>query len=196
MKSLLTPMQKLRRIAGLLRAQIRFCGAQAGSRVHVGGRLRLRNKGDLRVGDRSFFLDGIVPVELVCARGAELIIGESTGFNYGASVQASRSIRIGNHCLIGSMVRIRDDDGFLAAPVRIGDNVWLAHGALIEPGVTIGDRAVVSAGSVVTSDVPAGMLALGNPARVMPLKLNMVPSEGRPAATLVSPVTGRRLSMG
>jgi maltose O-acetyltransferase len=45
--------------------------------------------------------------------------------------------------------------------------VWLAHGAVVEPGVTIGNGAVIGAGAVVTRDVPAGMLALGNPARVM-----------------------------
>jgi acetyltransferase-like isoleucine patch superfamily enzyme len=177
MTSRLTPIQKLLRIPGLLRAQIVFSFAQAGLRVHVGGKLRVQNQGDLRVANRAFFLDGIVPIELVCARGAELIIGESTGFNYGTSVRASRSVRIGSRCLIASMVRIRDDDGFVVAPVRIGDDVWIAHGALIEPGVSIGDRAVVSAGSVVTCDVPAGMMALGNPARVMPLKLT-TSSEG------------------
>jgi maltose O-acetyltransferase len=53
----------------------------------------------------------------------------------------------------------------------LGDDVWVAHGALIEPGVTIGDGAVVSAGAVVTSDVPPRTLAIGNPARVMPLSL-------------------------
>jgi serine acetyltransferase len=50
--------------------------------------------------------------------------------------------------------------------VRIGRNVWIASGAIILPGVTVGDDAIIGAGSVVTCDVPAGATALGNPARV------------------------------
>jgi maltose O-acetyltransferase len=50
-------------------------------------------------------------------------------------------------------------------PVRIGRNVWIGGGALILPGVSIGDDAVIGAGSVVTRDVPAGATAYGNPAR-------------------------------
>src|SRR3546814_1619754 len=52
-------------------------------------------------------------------------------------------------------------------PVRIGRNVWIGAGALILPGVTIGDDALVGAGSVVTRDVPAGATVAGNPARVL-----------------------------
>jgi maltose O-acetyltransferase len=122
-----------------------------------------------------FFLDGPVRMELVCRPGAELAVGARTGFNYGVSLQASRSIRIGVECAFGALVRIRDDDGQRLAPVLIGDRVWIAHGAIIEPGVTIGDDAVVSAGSVVVSDVPARMLAIGNPARLLPLGLHRAP---------------------
>ena len=52
-------------------------------------------------------------------------------------------------------------------PIVIGSDVWVGGGAIICPGVTIGDRAVVGAGSVVTRDVPAGVLAVGNPCRVV-----------------------------
>ena len=51
-------------------------------------------------------------------------------------------------------------------PMRIGRNVWIGGGAMILPGVTIGDNAVIGAGSVVTRDVPAGVTAFGNPARL------------------------------
>jgi maltose O-acetyltransferase len=68
------------------------------------------------------------------------------------------------------MAMVRDHDGHRTAPVVIGDRVWLGHGVMVEPGVTIGDDAVISAGSVVLEDVPSGMLAMGNPARHMPLK--------------------------
>jgi maltose O-acetyltransferase len=54
-----------------------------------------------------------------------------------------------------------------ALPVTIGDNVWIGGGAIVCPGVTIGPDTVVGAGSVVTKDLPAGVLAVGNPARVV-----------------------------
>jgi maltose O-acetyltransferase len=50
--------------------------------------------------------------------------------------------------------------------MRIGENVWIGSGAIILPGVTIGDDAIIGAGSVVTRDVPAGATVMGNPARV------------------------------
>lgn len=53
------------------------------------------------------------------------------------------------------------------APVHIGRNCWIGAGALIMPGVTIGDNTVIGAGSVVTKDIPAGVVAVGNPCRVM-----------------------------
>lgn len=55
----------------------------------------------------------------------------------------------------------------LARPVRIGSNVWVGGGAIICPGVTIGDNTTIGAGSVVVKDVPAGVLAVGNPCRVV-----------------------------
>ena len=54
-----------------------------------------------------------------------------------------------------------------AAPIAIGDNVWLGGGTIVLPGVTIGDDSVIGAGAVVTKDVPADVLAVGNPARVV-----------------------------
>jgi len=60
----------------------------------------------------------------------------------------------------------RRDGLEFSRPVRIGRNVWIGGGAIILPGVTIGDDAIVGAGSVVTRDVPAGATVVGNPARV------------------------------
>ena len=54
-----------------------------------------------------------------------------------------------------------------ARPITIGDNVWLGGGVIVLPGVTIGDNAVVGAGAVVTLDLPANVVAVGNPARVI-----------------------------
>jgi maltose O-acetyltransferase len=54
-----------------------------------------------------------------------------------------------------------------ARPIRIGQAVWICGGAIVLPGVTIGDGSVVGTGSVVTHDVPPGSLAVGNPARII-----------------------------
>ena len=64
------------------------------------------------------------------------------------------------------MVVLRDDDGEKRGPIVLGDQVWLAHGVIVKPGVSIGSRSVVSAGSVVVKDVAEGSLVAGNPARV------------------------------
>jgi maltose O-acetyltransferase len=164
------------RLPGYVRAALLFAGAKTGRQVHAAGPVLVRGAVGISIGDQAFFLDGPLRTELVCRPGAELAVGARTGFNYGVSLQASRSIRIGVECAFGGMVRIRDDDGQRVAPVLIGDRVWVAHGAIIEPGVTIGDDAVVSAGSVVVSAVPARMLAIGNPARLLPLGLHRAPS--------------------
>lgn len=54
-----------------------------------------------------------------------------------------------------------------AYPIKVGDNVWFGAGVTVLPGVTIGDDTVIGAGSVVTKDVPSGVIAVGNPCRVM-----------------------------
>ena len=54
-----------------------------------------------------------------------------------------------------------------AKPIVVGDNVWLGGGAIVLPGVTIGENTVVGAGTVVTKDLPAGVVAVGNPARIL-----------------------------
>jgi acetyltransferase-like isoleucine patch superfamily enzyme len=133
----------------------------------------------ITVSDLAWFDCGPVPTALICAPGAEILIGVRSGFNYGASLRARRSIRIGEQCLFGAMTMVRDHDGRRTAPVVIGDRVWLGHGVVVEPGVTIGDDAVISAGSVVMEDVPPGMIAMGNPARCMPLRALRRPAGAR-----------------
>jgi maltose O-acetyltransferase len=85
-------------------------------------------------------------------------------------------IRIGAACQVATHVQLltathpvdpepRRRGCEYAEPITIGDNVWLGGGAIVCPGVTIGDDTVVGAGSVVTRDLPAGVVAYGNPAR-------------------------------
>jgi len=132
--------------------------------VHGGGTCRLG-----RVALRGF----VAPVEIGALAGAELSIGDRTFINQGSSIVASVSITIGPDVRIGDFVGIYDsahhplEEGAEAqrAPVAIGANAWIARGAIVLPGVTIGRHAVVAAGSVVTDDVPDRTLVAGTPAR-------------------------------
>ncbi|HEX8820766.1 MAG TPA: acyltransferase [Archangium sp.] len=160
----------LNRAMGALRAQrvLRRCTLEG--HVYVGGNLHCVAEGNVTIGERVHFFDGILTSELLCHPGAHLSIGERCKFNYGFSIEAHQSVRIGRRCMIASMVRICDGQRGRTAPVVIGDDVWIAHGAIIEPGVEIGEGSVVSAGSVVTTSVPPAHLAIGNPARVLRLE--------------------------
>ncbi len=138
-------------------------------RIIADGYVRIVNHGTLSVDRLSDFRGGSIPSEFIVHPGGQLIFGESSTINYGVSIDCKNRVTFGKRCMLSKMVRIRDNDGATVAPVTIGDDVWIAHGALIEPGVTIGDGAVISAGSVVIQDVPARMMAIGNPARNVPL---------------------------
>jgi len=110
--------------------------------------------------------------------GEHLTIGARTFVNFGLVALDVAPIAIGDDCQIGPNVQLltayhptepepRRAKLEAAAPIAIGDNVWLGGGAIVLPGVTIGDNAVIGAGAVVTKDVPADVVAVGNPARVI-----------------------------
>ncbi|GAA4974245.1 sugar O-acetyltransferase [Actinoplanes utahensis] len=110
--------------------------------------------------------------------GSHIRIGARTFANYGLIALDVAPITIGADVQIGTNVQLltpthpvepgpRRDKWEAAQPIVIGDNVWLGSGAIVLPGVTIGDDTVVGAGAVVTKDLPAGVVAVGNPARVI-----------------------------
>jgi len=111
--------------------------------------------------------------------GGRIAVGSHVRVNAGAVLVSYASITIGNDCLIGEYVSIRDaNHGTQAgspmrlqpharAPIVIGNNVWIGRGAVILKGVCIGDGAVVAANSVVTRNVPPRTLVGGVPARVI-----------------------------
>ncbi|MBN8881852.1 MAG: sugar O-acetyltransferase [Salana multivorans] len=110
--------------------------------------------------------------------GENIHIGARTFVNYNLVALDVVDIRIGEDCQIGPNVQLltpthpiepgpRRDKLEAAEPITIGDNVWLGGGVIVCPGVTIGDNSVIGAGSVVTRDVPANVVAVGNPARVI-----------------------------
>jgi maltose O-acetyltransferase len=169
----LEPPHPLRRVLAVLRARLLLRGCELGRRVYAFGPVRVGGTGRIRLGDHVGFAEGMIATELRCQAGATLEVGEETVFGYGVTVEAHRSIRIGRRCMLASGVLVRDDGAADGAgrPTIIGDDVWIAHGAEVGPGVHVGDRSVVAAGSLVARDVPSGMLAIGRPARCIGLEL-------------------------
>jgi acetyltransferase-like isoleucine patch superfamily enzyme len=140
------------------------------------GRCRVMNAGWITIGDRVQFEARTVPCELATHAGGRIEIGDSVFINYGTSISAHQLVRIGHRCHIGQYTVILDCDYHAAgdetshgspAPVVIEDGAWLAHRVSVLKGVTIGRGSIIAAGSVVTKDVPAGVLAGGIPARVI-----------------------------
>jgi maltose O-acetyltransferase len=113
----------------------------------------------------------MIPTQLVVHPGGELRIGEGSVLSYGVSIEARRLVTLGARCMLAAMVRIADEEAGRRGPVHVGNDVWIAHGAILAPGVRIGDGAVVAAGAFVDADVPPRSLASGNPARAVPLRL-------------------------
>jgi len=112
-----------------------------------------------------------------CDYGFNISLGAGVFLNFNCVVLDVVAVSIGDKTQIGPAVQILAadhprDPAVRAAglefgrPIRIGRNVWIGGGAIILPGVSIGDDALIGAGSVVTRDIPAGATAFGNPARV------------------------------
>ena len=112
-----------------------------------------------------------------CDYGYNVSVGVGTFVNYACVMLDVVSIRIGAACQLASGVQLlaathpvdpeaRRLGWEYGQPITIGDNVWLGGGVIVCPGVTIGADTVVGAGAIVTRDLPAGVVAVGNPARV------------------------------
>ena len=91
--------------------------------------------------------------------------------NWGILLDAHHHIEIGRDCMLASQVIICDKRPYCEGAIHIENNVWIAHAAIIEPGVRIGTNSVVGAKAVISQDVPPNSLAIGNPARCIPLRL-------------------------
>lgn len=110
--------------------------------------------------------------------GENLLIGDRVFVNYNLVALDVAAITIGDDCQIGPNVQLltpthpvepqpRKDKLEAAQPITIEDNVWLGGGVIVLPGVTIGKDSVIGAGSVVVHDIPEGVVAVGNPAKVI-----------------------------
>lgn len=112
-----------------------------------------------------------------CDYGKNIHLGKQVFFNFNCVVLDVAPVTVGEHTLLGPAVQIytamhpleaqlRRQQEF-ARPIEIGADVWIGGGAIICPGVRIGARSVIGAGSVVTRDIPEGVFAAGNPCRVI-----------------------------
>ena len=120
-------------------------------------------------------------VWLTAPDAARIRIGSGTFLNIAVMVAALELVEIGDHCMFANGCFVTDashrfDDpdrpvpwqGFTSrGPTRVGDNVWCGAGVVITSGVTVGERAVIGANSVVTTDIPPFSVAAGAPARVL-----------------------------
>jgi acetyltransferase-like isoleucine patch superfamily enzyme len=141
---------------------------QVGRRVRTIGLPDVQNLGRLTIGTNAIINSKPVAVRLsTSARGA-IDIGDDFIFNYGASIASDASVRLGHRVTLGPFARICDYEGDPpgeAAPVVLGDDVWLTIRVRVLKGVTIGAGTIVTAGSLVTSDLPPHVIAGGVPAR-------------------------------
>lgn len=113
-----------------------------------------------------------------CDYGTNIAFGENVYFNFNCVILDVAKVTIGNNVLFGPAVQIytalhpmnaaeRRTGVESAKPIVIGNDVWFGGGAIVCAGVTIGDGAVIGAGSVITRDIPANVFAAGNPCRVI-----------------------------
>lgn len=113
-----------------------------------------------------------------CDYGFNIEIGHNFFSNYHLTILDGAPVKIGNDVMFGPNVsiytaghpihhEIRNTTLEYALPVTIGDNVWIGGNVLINPNVTIGENTVIGSGSVVTKDIPANVIAVGNPCKVL-----------------------------
>jgi maltose O-acetyltransferase len=126
----------------------------------------------------AFGPGSVIRPPLYCDLGYHLRIGARTFVNFGLVALDVASITIGDDVQIGPGVQLvtpihpveaepRRAKWEAAQPITIGDNVWLGGGVIVLPGVSVGPNTVVGAGTVVTRDLPGGVVAVGNPARIV-----------------------------
>jgi acetyltransferase-like isoleucine patch superfamily enzyme len=126
-----------------------------------------------KVGERVW-----IEPDLACEFGKNITIGNDVYINFGCTLLDCGQITIGNNTLLGPNVSMYSANHSLDAaeriagalipePITIGNRVWIGGGSTVLSGVTIGDDTVIGAGSVVTHDIPSGVVAAGNPCRVL-----------------------------
>ena len=153
------------------RFQMEFLPYMSGhGSIRIGARVRLSGKSNFIFCNRVY-------------ERPELVFGDDSFLGHNCAIRVAQKVTIGKNCLIAAGVKMQDYDGHPidagqrregqpppsdgVKPIIIGNDVWIGNGALILKGITIGDRAIVGAESVVTKNVPSDVVVAGNPARVV-----------------------------
>lgn len=156
----------------------------------MNARLLLKELNDTRedqVEERKAILKKLIPdcgenlwlqPPFYCDYGYNIKIGENVFMNFNCVILDVMEVKIGSRTLLGPNVQIysathpmdhslRASGLEMAKPIVIGEDVWIGGSAVIAPGVTIGDRSVIGAGSVVVKDIPSDIFAAGNPCKII-----------------------------
>lgn len=148
---------------------------------------RLNDTGEDKEENKNQILKKIIPnkgenlfiqTPFYCDYGTNIVVGENVYFNFNCVVLDVMRVSIGSRTMIGPNVQIytathpknykeRASGLEYAKAIHIGDDVWIGGSAVICPGVSIGNRTVIGAGSVVTKDLPSDVFAAGNPCKVI-----------------------------
>lgn len=182
--------RKIRRISGNLKFsfyKMTFNHVTYGRNIKVNGIFYLNLYGDVKMGDNIKFNNHTVfnfaginrPTSISVSKDASLIIGDNCGFS-GTSIFCSKQISIGENCIFGVNTSIWDTDfhdinrrvpddlnNTKSKPIIIQDNVFIGANTIILKGVTIGEGAVIGAGSIVTNDVEAFTINAGSPCKMI-----------------------------
>ena len=113
-----------------------------------------------------------------CDYGYEIFVGNNVFINFNCTILDASPVKIGDNVLIGPNVqiysathpidwKIRSKGLENSKPITIGNHIWIGGGVVICPGVSIGDRTTIGAGSVVTKDIPCDVVAAGNPCKII-----------------------------
>ena len=114
--------------------------------------------------------------------GCNTVIGENFYSNYDCIILDIANVKIGDNVMFGPRVGlytaghpidavIRNEHYEYGKPITIGNNVWVGGNVVFNPGVTVGDNAVIGSGSIVTKDIPSSVIAVGNPCKIL-LEIN------------------------
>lgn len=120
----------------------------------------------------------IIEPPFLCDFGTNIEIGENFYSNFNLLILDDGLVKIGDDVLFGPNVsiytathpldpKLRKLNPYETKDVTIGNNVWIGGGVIINPGITIGDNSVIGSGSIITKDIPASVVAVGNPCRVI-----------------------------
>ncbi len=138
--------------------------------------IRLRKNGRIAIGNG---VSTGTEVWFVGANDAVLAVGDGTIIGSYCILNGGHGLRLGAHCILAAFVYFNSSDhgfarrdliqqqGFVGAPIEVGDDAWIGGHVYVGKGVTIGRGSVIGAGAVVVRDIPEYKVAVGNPARVV-----------------------------